>query len=340
MTTGDAYSELLNRLHHAPSERVERILRKLVDPEDASLMLELPAASAAELAQRLSIREEGLALRLQQLWEKGVVVKGKKGFRMPAEISHLHDSTLSSAEKWVDLELLDLWKDYYEAESFPGMEVAYKTPGAGSAKVVRVLPAVKAIERSPGLSEEMLGPEENIRELMRTAEARCVVPCTCRRKLRRCDGPLWACLLFNRTAEHAIARGAGRRLSAEEAIAVADESEKAGLVHTRMLVLGPELREVCNCCRDCCTFFDPAVAFSGVNRLTEKSRFRAAVSLEKCNGCQDCVERCVPYAVEMRTVPGSRKLKAFVDEEKCIGCGVCVVGCEAGALILREAGST
>ena len=54
---------------------------------------------------------------------------------------------------------------------------------------------------------------------------------------------------------------------------------------------------------------------------------------ESCVGCQECVDRCFFDAIEMKKVPGSKKLKAFVNEEKCMGCGLCVIGCEQKALI-------
>jgi len=258
-----------------------------------------------------------------------VVIKTRKGVRLARDANQLHDATLTSSEKWVDTELLDLWKDYYEAEWFPSMAGVYNDVPV---KAVKVLPAVEAIERSSGLAEDNLTPEENIREVIKTAELRSVVSCACRRKLRRCDRPLRVCLQFNKVVEYAISRGAGPKLSVEEAIAIADEAEKAGLIHTRMIWLGPELQEICNCCGDGCMYFDPAIRYGGVNQSLEKSRFRAEVNLDQCTGCQDCVERCILDAVEIKEVPLSKKLKASINQEQCVGCGVCVVACETGAL--------
>ena len=332
MTTTDAFAELLNRLNHPPSERMLRILRKLVTHEDGRLLLELPA-SPAELAERLRMKEETVTAKLHELEEKGVAIKTRRGVRLAHDAYQLHSATLTSSEKWVDTELLDLWKDYYEAEWFPSMEGVWEH---APVKAVKVLPAVKAIERSPGLSEDNLAPEENIREVIKTAELRSVVPCACRRKLRRCDRPLRVCLQFNKAAEYAISRGAGPKLSVEEAIAIANEAEEAGLIHTRTIWLGPELREICNCCGDCCMYFDPAIRYGGVNQSLEKSRFRAEVKLDPCTGCQDCVESCNLGAVEMKKVPLSKKLKASINQEQCVGCGSCVVACKTGALTMKQ----
>ena len=71
------------------------------------------------------------------------------------------------------------------------------------------------------------------------------------------------------------------------------------------------------------------------HQLRNPSRYRARVDSDLCAGCQTCIERCFFGAIEMKKVPGSKKLKAFVDEEKCMGCGLCVLGCEQKAMIFN-----
>ena len=331
MGTSDVYVELMERLNYPSSECLLRILQKLVAPDEGRLLLELPA-EPAELAQKAGLDEETVRTKLQELQEKGLAINTRKGVRLARDITQLHDSTLSSSEKWVDTELLDLWKEFYEVEWLPSMATI---PADSLMKYVRVLPAVKAIERSPEISADDLPPEENIRELIKGANVLAVIPCTCRRSLRRCDAPVDVCLQFNRGAEYAIDRGSGRKLSTEEAIAIADEAEKAGLIHTWPFALSPSLREICNCCSDCCMLFDPGLRFGTIGQVLEKSRFRAEVNGDLCTGCQDCVERCFFDAVEMKKSPPAKKLKATVDTEKCFGCGLCAVVCEPGAIAMK-----
>ena len=58
----------------------------------------------------------------------------------------------------------------------------------------------------------------------------------------------------------------------------------------------------------------------------------AKVDLDKCIGCQECVERCPFGAVDVVKPADSKKLKASIIEDDCMGCGVCIVGCEQKAL--------
>jgi len=330
MAATDVYGELIDRINYPRSDYLLRVLQKLVTPEEGQLLLDLPA-EAAELAGKWGMDEETANAKLQEFQERGLAVKTRKGVLFDRDIVQLHDSTLSSSEKWVDTELLDLWKEFWECD---WSQTLGGVPEDMTMKVVRVLPAVKAIERSPTISVDDLPPEDNLRDLIRGADLLSVVPCTCRRSLRRCDAPVDVCLQFNKGAEHAINRGAGRKLSVEEAIALADESEEAGLVHTWPFGISPNLREICNCCGDCCMLFDPCLRSGTTSRVLEKSQFRAQVDRDVCTGCQDCMERCFLGAVEMTKHPPGKKLKAAVDQEKCFGCGVCVVGCESGALTL------
>jgi len=330
MKTSDVYTELMARLNYPTSERFRRILQKLVTPEEGKLLLQLPA-EPAELAQKSGLDEEAAQRKLQEFMERGLVIRTSKGlFCFAHDMTQLHDANLSSAEKWIDTELLDLWKEFRDGEWLQTM-----AGGLGDSYVqfIKVLPAWKAMERSPDLGE--LLPEENIRELIRGADPVAVVPCTCRRSIRECDLPLDVCLQFNRGAEYAINRGAGRRVSAEEAIAIAGEAEEAGLIHTWPFGVSRRLTAICNCCRDCCDIFAIGIRVGTIEQILEKSRFRTEVDQELCNGCQDCVERCFFEAIEMKDSPPSKKLKATIDEGKCFGCGLCAVVCEPEAITMK-----
>jgi Pyruvate/2-oxoacid:ferredoxin oxidoreductase delta subunit len=271
--------------------------------------------------------EETVQRKLREFQEKGLVVPTSKGLRLVRDVVQFHDANLSSSEKWVDTELLDMWKDFYEVEFMPLTEKLGAMPVDSSVKSVRIVPAWRAIELSPDLPMAKLPPEENLLELVKGADVIALVPCTCRRSLRRCDAKVEICVLFNRGAEYSINRGAGRKISAEEAMAVFREGEEAGLVHTWPFGLSTRLNEICNCCRDCCIIFDPGLKFGTLERGLAKSHLRAEVHKHVCDGCQDCVEMCFFGAIEMKKDPPGKKLKAEVDPDKCYGCGACVVAC-------------
>lgn len=338
METRDVYVELAERLSYPnpTSDPLLRIMRKLVTLEEGRILLQLPA-EPADLARESGMSEEEIHRILQECIEKGLVILTSKGPRLVREIVQFHDANLSSSDKWVDTELLDLWREFYEAEWFPFMETMSRLPAESYVQSVRVVPAWKAIERSRSLSAADLRPEDNLRDLVRGADVIAVVPCTCRRSLRRCHNAVEICIVFNKGAEYAIKRGAGRKVSADEAMAIFGEAEESGLVHTWPFALSSRLNEICNCCTDCCIYFDSGLKFGTVDRTLERSHLRAEVDPEVCNGCQDCVERCFFEAIEMKKTPSAKKLKAAVDVDKCFGCGVCVVACDLSAIEMKAA---
>jgi Pyruvate/2-oxoacid:ferredoxin oxidoreductase delta subunit len=336
MVTKEIYVKLLEKMNcpDANSVRMHKIIRKLVTPEEAELLLALPA-EPAELARKTGMPEETVQRKLQESMQKGLVVPTSKGLRLVRDVVQFHDANLSSSDKWVDTELLDMWKDFYEAEFMPLTEKLGAIFADSSVKSVRIVPAWRAIELSQDLPVAKLPPEENLPDLVKGADVIALVPCTCRRSLRRCDAKIDVCMLFNRGAEYAINRGAGRKVSADEAMAIFREGEEAGLVHTWPFALSARLNEICNCCRDCCIIFDPGLKFGTLDRGLAKSHLRAEVHKGVCDGCQDCVETCFFGAIEMKKDPPGKKLKAEVDPEKCYGCGACVMACSPHAHAIR-----
>lgn len=333
MVVEDIYSELIKKINYPDpkSERLLRMFRKLANSDEARLLLELPS-ELPDLARKLGIGEDAVRKMIRELTEKGLIITTGKGPRMVRDVTQFHDANLASSEKWVDTELLDLWKDFYEVEWFPTMG---SIPADAYVQVIRVVPAWTAIERSPDIAPGQLQKEENLKDLVKSADAIAVIPCTCRRSMRRCHAPLHNCVLFNRGAEYAIGRGAGRRISVDEAMAIFAESEKLGLVHTWPFFASPHLNEVCNCCIDCCGIFDAGLKYGTIDRILEKAHVQANVNQEDCNGCQDCVERCFFGAIEMQKSPSSKKLKAAVKADKCFGCGACVLGCDVSAIAMK-----
>lgn len=333
MVAEDVYAQLIKKINYPnlSSERLLRIFRRLASPDEARVLLELPS-EPADMARKLGIGEDRIREMIRELTEKGLIITTGKGPRMVRDVTQFHDANLASSDKWVDTELLDLWKDFYEVEWFPTMG---SIPSDAYVRYIRVVPAWTAIQRSPDIAPQRLRKEENLAELVKSADAIAVVPCTCRRSMRRCQAPLHNCVVFNRGAEYAIGRGAGRQISADEAMAIFSESERLGLVHTWPFFASPRLNEVCNCCSDCCGIFDAGLKFGTIDRILEKAHVRADVDRGLCNGCQDCVERCFFAAIEMQQTPQSKKLKAVVHPDKCFGCGVCVLGCEVGAIALK-----
>jgi len=88
----------------------------------------------------------------------------------------------------------------------------------------------------------------------------------------------------------------------------------------------------CFCCECCCIGVKLSqygtTSGMGGDAGGSVEGMKIKVDLEKCNGCETCVETC-PYNFR-RVVDG----KSTVDPDQCIGCGRCVAVCPNGAISL------
>ena len=329
MKTDKIYIEIANKLNQPNSKILPKILSKLISPSDANLLLMLPA-EPAELAKRTGLDENAVKQKLQEFLERGLVFPTSKGPQLARDYTQLHDATLSSIDKWIDNELLDLWKEFHEVEWIPSTAAG---PGESFVNRIKILPSLKSIEKSPNISSKEFLPQEDIRALIKESNPIAVVPCSCRRSMRRCDSPLNVCLQFNKSAKYHLDRGSGRKLTPDEAITIAIEAEREGLIHTWPIRASQQLNEICNCCRECCVIFDGGLRYKNIEKTLEKSRFRAVVDDELCTGCEECIDRCFFGAIEMIHIT-SKESKAVIDQDKCFGCGLCVIACDFDALTM------
>jgi ferredoxin len=122
-------------------------------------------------------------------------------------------------------------------------------------------------------------------------------------------------------------------LTKEQAMKATCEMEDHGQV--KISPNSARITGTCNCCPDCCVIIWPMKNYGNIYELLAPSRFKAAIDAELCNGCQTCVERCHFDAVELRKVPGSKKMKSFILDEHCMGCGLCIYKCPQKAMHLE-----
>ncbi|PJC75016.1 MAG: hypothetical protein CO012_04560 [Syntrophobacterales bacterium CG_4_8_14_3_um_filter_49_14] len=332
MADNDLYEKLAERLNYPPSENLMKILKKMATEEEVAILLELPFP-VNQLSQKLSIPEMDLSRKMEEFMTRGLTVSTRKGPQLARDVTQLHDASLASAERYVDKELLDLWKEFYDKEwrQHLGQEWGKMQQPLG-----QVIPAWKALESSSEVPRGAILSEENMEEIMRGAEMIAVVPCSCRRSLRKCNTPLDVCFQFNKWADYAVKREAGKKLTLDQALETNTLAEEAGLVHMQPL-MAPGLSVICSCCGDCCALLDPGMAYGTVKNALIGSRYQPIIDPEQCTGCQECMERCPFMAIEMKKFPPGKKLKAALLNEKCFGCGVCAVGCEAEAIKMKMA---
>ena len=214
------------------------------------------------------------------------------------------------------------------------VKVAETVPVGGA--MTRIVPARLAIDSNPNIKPEDILPEEDIHAMLRAKGAQEVIAvsnCDCRIRAHQCDKPVENCFEFGKYAEFNLNQSSSLRVvSIEEAIAISDEAERAGLLKSGGIRVGNG-GVLCHCCDDCCNVMGATIRYGVAHELRNPSRYRARVETDDCIGCQTCVERCFFDAIEMVKVPGSKKLKAVINEDKCMGCGLCVLGCEQEAII-------
>jgi len=55
----------------------------------------------------------------------------------------------------------------------------------------------------------------------------------------------------------------------------------------------------------------------------------AKIDVEKCTGCESCIEACPSEAIKMENE------KAVIDMDNCVDCGVCVDECPVEAIAME-----
>ncbi|MGD9101556.1 MAG: 4Fe-4S dicluster domain-containing protein, partial [Anaerolineae bacterium] len=86
---------------------------------------------------------------------------------------------------------------------------------------------------------------------------------------------------------------------------------------------------ICNCCTCSCGIMRSVAEFGNLTAVA-RSNFLAAVDVEECIGCEDCVETCQFGALSLP------EDVCVVDSVRCMGCGICVTACPTEALSLAR----
>jgi len=300
-----------------------KILKRLFTEKEAEiavLLTPLPE-EPAKIAQRAGLDERDLGEKLESMSRKGLV------FRTRREGKTLYNSTpfmiglYEYSVKKIDKELAALYKEYYDSAYMDEM-------GASNVPGFKVLPIDKNIS-----GEITLFPFHRIMEEIKSARRIAVAECICRKEARltgdQCDHTMETCISFGVAAEYYIENGMGREVTAEEAIQIVEEADKAGLIHAGANT--KHLSNICNCCPCCCASMKGITKRGLDKRKYLNALFVAVIDNDRCVGCDDCTDRCPVEAVSVDEV-------AEVEEKKCIGCGLCAGACENEAITLEFRG--
>jgi ferredoxin len=339
MANNGIYDKIAGIFEYPGSRNLIKYLKVLFTPEEGELLLEfLVPATSKQVAKKLNMDEKILSQKLAGFKRRRLLFHKNDEYLFHLAMHGFFARIAKAKKEDIPEGFWKAWDDFMpeieEKSITRSITVAKQVPVSGI--MTRIVPARLALDSNPRIKPEDILTEEDIHALLRMKGSREVIAvsdCDCRIRAHKCDRPVLNCFEFGKYAEFNLNQSSSFKVvSIEEAIAISDEAERTGLLKS-----GGLRKEnggvLCHCCDCCCNVMGAAIRHGVAHQLRNPSRYRARVDSASCSGCQTCVERCFFGAIEMKKVPGSKKLKAFVNEEKCMGCGLCVIGCEQHALI-------
>jgi ferredoxin len=326
------YQKISAQLRGEDFEFLPRVLSLIMKPDQAEILLTLPAADVTEIATKLKRDPANVEKDVKELAEKGLVLYRKKGgLRSFYSLTELKDTTLSNPkfDKEYGHKFFDLWDEFFDSDEFARWWYTLPLDENQTIPLMRVIPKWQALQGVDGVL-----PCDDVSQMLKEKQDTLGINhCSCRRvSYRHCepDIPEEICFTFDEVTDYCVQRGTGRRISYDEAIALTNELNKYNLVHLCYNDKRP-LRLIGNCGPYCITF-----RLAGKYSITNcaPTRFHAEVDTEKCHRGEECLKRCLFDAIDVRYDPELERKRAFIDPVKCLGCGNCVLHCPEQAIKL------
>ncbi|MEE9515754.1 MAG: 4Fe-4S dicluster-binding protein [Candidatus Adiutricales bacterium] len=318
MTEMSLYHQLAESVGAPGSARIVKIFQALADEDEAKVLVaSSPPASVDEISEKTGLPGQYVQEVVDTLFKKGLIFKSsRKDPQFYYRVRHMvqfHDSTAVARD--VTPELIAMWQDYMAHEWEAYRDALMKVmPRPG----LRVIPVNVSIQ-----PQTQILAFDDVKNLIDEARSIAVTPCACRSVEKKCDSPMEVCIQFDRSADYAVERGTGRKLTRDEAMETLKIAEENGLVHSGSNQRGPG-RVICNCCDCCCMFW-------GQMGYVSPSRFRAVIDADTCTGCEFCLERCRFDALSLDDGQGVVR----VSPDDCMGCGLCLTVCPEQSIDLN-----
>ncbi|MGB4267677.1 MAG: 4Fe-4S binding protein [Spirochaetota bacterium] len=295
------------------------ILKKLFSEDDAKLFLELsPALETAEsIAARIGKQESDIKPHLEDMVKRGLLFKKTKdGVDKYGAIPFIH-GVFEFQVKRLSKDLAMLLEQYFE-------EGLSKAVAKSTNLFLRPIPVNESIE-----TKSTVAPFEDAVAIIKQAPVIAVADCICRKEKKivgkGCDKPMETCLMFGSMAEYYIDNNLGRKISADEAIAIVKEAQRHGMVTQPGTAQNPA--GMCSCCGDCCAVLLSIKRFPKPSEMVFSNYY--AESNDNCTACGNCVDMCQMEAIDITDI-------AHVNKDRCIGCGLCVMACPNDAIKLVQ----
>ncbi|MBI9084861.1 MAG: 4Fe-4S binding protein [Desulfobacterales bacterium] len=318
-TLAQALNTLPNGFPSTESGVEIRILKKIFRPQDATLFcdLRLEFETARQIAERTGRPIDGLEDHLIEMGKRGQVfginIGGIHMFKMVPWAFGIYEFQVAH----LDRELAEMCEEYGKVF---GAQFFKTRP-----QLMHVIPVEKEI---PNKQQSL--HYEQVSNIIESSLSFSVFDCICKKKKHLlghgCDKPLEICMayapipgVFDKIPHH-------RPVSKEEAYALLDKAEEAGLVHLTWNMESDHFF-ICNCCGCCCEVLS-AINELGINAADViNSYYYAKIDADQCVACGTCRdERCQVNAIE----EGDDAYE--IVREKCIGCGLCISTCPSEAI--------
>jgi len=310
------YERLANALNLLPNSfprtksNIEiTLLKKIFLPDEAKLagLLTGTTEPVSVIAERAGMSADETADKLKAMMQRGFLWGDENTgmYRLAPFIVGIYEEQLNR----MDHELAHLIEEYFEQ---------------GGCEIMRPQPALHRVIPAHGKAKtEWIMPYDRLRDMLSSCNTFRVRDCICRKQqdleqTRKCTFPLHVELIFY-TGKESNELPVPPYVSKEEALAVLEETEKIGLVHTVSNV-AEGVFYVCNCCGCCCGILRGITEF-GIENSVAAANYFSVIDPELCQGCGTCISRCQMHAVY------AQDGISVVDHTRCIGCGLCVTGC-------------
>ncbi|MFC1856596.1 4Fe-4S binding protein [Thermodesulfobacteriota bacterium] len=299
---------------------------ELFTPEEAEVNNALPVkpATAADIAKEMGKPEAEVKKKLESMADNGLCITLAVGDNryyqgapfMPGIFEFIF--LKGTMTEW-DKKIARLIHNYKEAFDAVKGEIKITYPTSRVITVDRTISAANTIHTY-----------DQVATYIDKYDTIGVGTCFCRHGARLLDEdihdmPMEVCMWFGDLAEYAIERLGSRKLTKQEARAVLDQAEEAGLVHMSRNTT-EDILFICNCDRWHCEAIKlvlkqpkPALFFN--------SGFEPRFDPDLCVACETCIDRCPPEALTM----GDDEVPE-VDLDRCFGCAVCATGCPSDAI--------
>lgn len=241
-------------------------------------------------------------------------------------------------------ELLNEERKRYITDFYERFEEGAATGLAALDKLVPADLAVPKVGRSPiaeGAKQQHFGqviPLEDVEKILDFTTSITRVHCACRSVLhgvyddRYCfnvatfKSDFWPKGVWEQWPDYS--KGI-EILTVEEAKKEFQKLDRNGLVHSVWHYNAPFIAAICNCAPTDCLGFR---MMERGQRPFFKAEYVAAIDIEQCNGCRDCVKICPFGAIAYS--PASQK--CTIHQLQCFGCGLCRGVCALDAITLLD----